>query len=44
MMHKTLLGVCLLAVSAAQAWGGDAALYQKLHDVSVTVKAGASEG
>ena len=44
MMQKTLLGMCLLAVSATQAWGGDAALYQKLQDVSVTVKAGASEG
>ena len=43
-MQKTLLGMCLLAVSSTQVWGGDAALYQKLQDVSVTVKAGGSEG
>lgn len=44
MMAKTLLGVFFLTMCIGQAWAGDAALYQKLQDVSVTVKAGASEG
>ena len=44
MMKKTLLVVCLLTVSTTQAFGGDVALYEKLQDVSVTVKAAGSEG
>ena len=44
MTHKILLAVLLLAMSINQAFGGDAALYQKLQDVSVTVKAGRGEG
>jgi hypothetical protein len=44
MIQKTLLAVSLLMISTIQAFGGDAALYQKLQDVSVTVKAGRGEG
>ena len=44
MIQKTLLAVSLLIISTIQAFGGDAALYQKLQDVSVTVKAGRGEG
>ena len=45
MMQKTLLAVLLLVMaSTTQAFGGDTALYQKLQDVSVTVKAAGSEG
>ena len=43
-MCKPLLVVLLLAISTAQVMAGDAALYQKLQDVSVTVKAGRGEG
>lgn len=45
MMQKTLFAaLLLLAISTTQAFGADAALYQKLQDVSVTVKAAGSEG
>ena len=44
MMQKTLFAALLLAISTTQAFGADAALYQKLQDVSVTVKAAGSEG
>jgi len=43
-MQKTLLAILLLATSTAQVFGADTALYQKLQDVSVTVKAAGSEG
>ena len=44
MMQKLFLAVLLMAISCATSFGGDAALYQKLQDVSVTVKAAGGEG
>ena len=44
MMKKTLWMTLLILASVSRVFAGDAELYQKLQDVSVTVKAGNAEG
>ena len=44
MIKSTFVSMIMIALTCAQVFAGDAALYQKLQDVSVTVKAGRGEG
>ena len=45
MMYKVFLtAVLFMIISSTTSFAGDSALYQKLQDVSVTVKAAGGEG
>ena len=44
MIKSTFVSMIMIALTCTQVFAGDAALYQKLQDVSVTVKAGRGEG